>query len=282
MLKNESKQLIDFLNQQGHGKTEDIKLFESALALSALRHPSRSLDRYYHALERLEQYVQNNIAEQGADHGDAKLAALKKAFTEDSNYSGNKDHYDLIDNADICYVIDNGKGLPVALSILYIDVCERLGWHCEGVNFPGHFLLRLHAQGQQILFDPFYDARIVGAADLRQLIKQVEGPNAELDQAYYRTADKRQILVRLQNNIKNRQIAAEDYEAALDTVIATEYLAPDEYRLLLDKGVLLAKNEQSSEAIETLERYMTLTPYAEDRADARMFIEQIHQDSFLH
>jgi regulator of sirC expression with transglutaminase-like and TPR domain len=278
MLKNNTSDLLDFLAQQGQKPAQDIALFECALAFSALRHPNRSLSPYYLEIERLTKDAHNMLAHQGADHADAKLSALQTVFVEDNNYHGNAEHYDLIDNADMCYVIDNTTGLPIALSILYLEVCERLDWEAEGINFPGHFLVRLTGSGQQILFDPFNLARITGAAELREIIKHVKGPNAELDQSYYQPASKRDMLVRLQNNIKKRQIAAEDYEAALETVIATEKIAPDEYKLLLDKGVLLAKNTQSQAAIETLEKYINLTPYEHDRADALMFIEQIHQE----
>mgnify|MGYP001167984346 CR=1 FL=1 len=278
MLKNNKTDLLAFLTQQGQKPAAEIALFESALAFSALRHPNRSLAPYYLEIERLCKDTHNMLAHQGADHAEAKLIALQTVFVEDNNYHGNAANYDLIDNADICYVIDNTTGLPVALSILYLEVCERLNWHAEGINFPGHFLVRLSGNGQQPLFDPFNLARTTGAAELREIIKHVKGPHAELDQSYYQVADKREILVRLQNNIKKRQIAAEDYETALETVIATEKIAPNEYKLLLDKGVLLAKNTQSREAIETLERYINLTPYEHDRQDALMFIEQIHQE----
>lgn len=278
MLKNTPEDVESFLAQQGTRADEDIALFETALAFSALRHPSRSLDRYYHHLERLQKDVLNTLAQQGGDHGEARYNALKTIFVDKYGYTGNAENYDLIDNADICYVMDNAKGLPVALSILYLEICERLDWYAAGVNFPGHFIVKLNANGQQLLIDPFNNAQKLGAAELRDLIKHVKGPHAELSQSYYQSANKREILVRLQNNIKKRQIAAEDYEAALETVRHTEMIAPNEYRLLLDKGVLLAKNTRSAEAIETLERYITLTPFAEDRADARMFIEQIHQE----
>ena len=278
MLKNTPQDIEAFLEQQGQKDSDDIPLFETALAFSALRHPSRAIERYYHQIERMQKDVLNQLAQQGSDHGEARYEALKYVFVEKYGFTGNREHYDLIDNADICYVLDKAKGLPVALSILYLEICDRLKWFAAGVNFPGHFIIKLNTNGQQMLIDPFSDARKLGAIELRQLIKDVKGPDAELNQSYYNSANKREILIRLQNNIKKRQIAAEDYEAALETVRVTEYIAPNEYRLLLDKGVLLAKNTRSAEAIETLERFITLTPYAEDRADARMFIEQIHQE----
>jgi regulator of sirC expression with transglutaminase-like and TPR domain len=281
MLNNNRSDLLDFLTEQGQRPADQIDLFQTALALSGLRHPNRSLERYDHQINRLTQETGDILSAQGAASevdSEAQLAALEQVFVQNHNYHGNAEHYELIDNADICYVMDNATGLPVALSILYLEVCERLNIPAEGINFPGHFLIRLTASGSHILFDPFNLARKAGAPELRQIIKHVKGPDAELSQDYYQAANKQEILVRLQNNIKKRQIAAEDYKAALDTVLATEKIAPSEYRLLLDKGVLLAKNTMGHEAIETLEKSMSLAPYPEDRADALMFIEQIHRD----
>tara|TARA_R110002124_G_scaffold129483_1_gene290826 strand:+ start:127322 stop:128173 length:852 start_codon:yes stop_codon:yes gene_type:complete len=281
MLNNNRSDILDFLVEQGQKPADQIDLFKTALALSGLRHPNRSLQRYDHQITRLTQETHDKLTALSPASeiaSEDQYTALEQVFVQQHNYHGNVEHYELIDNADICYVMDNAMGLPVALSILYLEVCERLNIPAEGINFPGHFLIRLTTGGSPILFDPFNLARKAGAAELRQIIKHVKGPEAELSQDYYQAANKRDILVRLQNNIKKRQIAAEDYEGALDTVLATEKIAPSEYRLLLDKGVLLAKNTMGHEAIETLEKYIALAPYAEDRADALMFIEQIHRD----
>ena len=92
-----------------------------------------------------------------------------------------------------------------------------------------------------MILDPFQGCKILDAPDLRQILKNIAGPQAELSSSYYDVVSRRDILIRLQNNIKLRQIEAEDFDAALRTIAIMRVIKPDEYRLLLDEGVLRAR-----------------------------------------
>ena len=109
------------------------------------------------------------------------------------------------------------------------------------------------------------------------MIKDKIGPEAELSSSYYEAATNRDILIRLQNTIKTRQIELEDYEAALKTVLAMRALDPGEYRLLLDEGVLSARTNRPQEASIALEDYIAAAPYDQDRREAAMLLQQVQQ-----
>jgi regulator of sirC expression with transglutaminase-like and TPR domain len=173
-------------------------------------------------------------------------------------------------------VIDQRKGLPIALAILTLEAGRAQDWIIDGLNFPGHFLLRLEYQGTRLIFDPFNQFTVLSAPDLRNLIKLVAGEEAELSSSFYQAASNRDILIRLQNNIKLRQVEAEDYEAALETVEVMRLFAPDETRLLLDAGVLYARTGRKQDAIKVLEEYIKNAPTPEDRYDARQLLQNLH------
>jgi regulator of sirC expression with transglutaminase-like and TPR domain len=126
-----------------------------------------------------------------------------------------------------------------------------------------------------LIFDPFNQFTILGAPDLRSLIKLIAGQEAELSSSFYQAASNRDILIRLQNNIKLRQIEAENYGAALETVEVMRLLAPGEIRLLLDAGVLYARTGRRQEAISALEEYIKNAPTPEDRNDARQLLQNL-------
>lgn len=270
------------LIELGTRDDNDLPLGETAIILSEIAHPGLDTGRYRHHLNKLILDVTQrhyDLVQAGAeDSAYTRIAALKHVIADQYGYEGNKDNYNDLQNADIVKVIDQRKGLPIALAILALESARGQGWQIDGLNFPGHFLLRLEHEGVRLIFDPFHQFGILEAPDLRALIKQVAGPNAELSANYYQTASNRDILIRLQNNIKLRQIEAEDYAGALETVELMRLFAPHEVRLLLDAGVLFAKTGQKTKAIAVLEDYIRQAPSPRDRQDAQILLRNL-QDS---
>lgn len=271
--------LQEKLSEFGHHGDDEIPLSETALILSSIAHPGLDLDRYRHHIRKLTDEVKQrhyDLLQAGAgDTAQTRIAALKHVISDQFGYVGDKDNYNDIQNADLVRVIDLRRGLPISLSILALETARGQGWQIEGLNFPGHFLLRIELDGNRLIFDPFNKFSILDAHDLRTLIKQVAGEKAELSSTYYRTATNRDILIRLQNNIKLRQIEAEDYQGALETVESMRLFAPHEVRLLLDAGVLYAKTGQKPKAIEVLEDYIQDAPTPSDRYDAQLLLQNL-------
>jgi regulator of sirC expression with transglutaminase-like and TPR domain len=118
----------------------------------------------------------------------------------------------------------------------------------------------------------------MNAAELRQLLKSIAGKNAELSHNFYDPVENRDMLVRLENNLKKRLIDTEDYAQAVIVLEAMEALAPEEYRTLFDKGVLYAKLGQNGQAATALERYIEKTPNTRDKQQARMILQQIRSN----
>ena len=101
-------------------------------------------------------------------------------------------------------VMDRRKGLPVALGILAIHVGRAQGWDIAGLNFPGHFLLRISDGAEHAYMDPFDALRPLTEGDLRDILHRVHGQPTPLEAGYLQPVSDRSILLRLQNNIKIR------------------------------------------------------------------------------
>lgn len=258
----------------------EINLALAALALSARTHPGRDVRRYIHHLNEIgnavaERHAASTAGFRARDGVYCRLRSLTGVISGAMGYTGDIMDYDSLDNADLISVIDRRKGLPVALGILYVHAARSQGWQVSGLNFPGHFVLRLEVGGERLVFDPFHDGRVLEAPDLRAMVKKAMGAEAELSAMYYQPASNRDILIRLQNNIKIRKIRHEDYIGALEIVEALLILAPDEYRLMFDAGILYARTGQPAAAIRALESYLEYCPHESDRADARRLMREI-------
>ena len=274
-----SQTILSKLREAGGQPDDQLRLVEVALLLAEMNHPGISVDRYRHHIQKMGEEVgwrYHELVNAGADESpQTRLAALKHILADQYGYRGDEETYDNIQNADLIDVIDRRKGLPIALSILYIAVAQAQGWDVAGLNLPGHFVVRLEMDGQRLIFDPFNRCEVLNAPELRQLLKKTMGPDAELSSSYYDPVSVRQILIRLQNNVKIRLIEGEDYEGALRTVENMRALDPHEYRLLLDAGVLCARTGRAQDAMTALEEYIKLVPSDRDRYDAQMLLDHI-------
>ena len=112
------------------------------------------------------------LAETSAGKGDqsllARVGALHEVLAERHGFRGDDQNYDDLENANLISVIERRRGLPVALAILYLDAARRLGWPAEGLNFPGHFMIRLAAADGRGVLDPFAGGELRDAPELRR------------------------------------------------------------------------------------------------------------------
>jgi len=263
----------------GQEQDSDIDVIESAFAFALLSNPQCDIERYRDRIALMANDLQHTYddlsAQSNTDDVFIQAKALKSLLADKHGFTGDSQHYDHFDNMNLCHVMDRQKGLPITLCILAIGLCRHQGWQAEGINFPGHFIMRLEKEGDRVMIDPFQNCEILEAKDLRLILKRVMGEYAELSTHYYEACSNREMLLRLQNNLKYRLIDNESYQAALDIVEKMAWIAPHDYRLNLDKAVLFARLEQPKAAIDNLSTYINQVQDPYDRAEAERFLIQL-------
>jgi regulator of sirC expression with transglutaminase-like and TPR domain len=253
------KELEARLRRVGGLPDDEIDLAETALLLAALDRPRVPLGRYTDHLEQLCRNTRELAAREDlASSLEGRASALTSVIVERHSYRGDTPTYDDLQNANLMRVIDRRKGLPVALGILYITAARDQGWSVAGLNFPGHFLLRLELGSDGAILDPFDDGRVLQIAGLRELLKTVAGEDAELRPEYYRAVGSREILLRLQNNIKLRLLQAERGEEALAVLESMLMFAPGEAYLWRETGMIHAHLGNLRAAVLSLENFLEL------------------------
>ncbi len=230
---------------------------ETALVLASVERPGVSMEPYRRHLERLA--AEAAAYADGADGPGGlglRVETLAQVIARRYGYGGAEDAYDDPDSANLMRVIDRRRGLPVALGIIYIHVARALGWPICGIDFPARFLVRLEDDGNRVILDPFDGGRLLSAKDMRDLYKAVAGNHAELTPAHYRALEIRDVLVRLQNNIKVRLLRAENLEEAVETVETMLLFAPGRAALWREAGLLHARLDNVPAAVAALEEYL--------------------------
>jgi regulator of sirC expression with transglutaminase-like and TPR domain len=236
---------------------EALPIGETALALAAVARPD--LDLAPHRAHLAE--IAAAVDESRRDLPDTALGrceALRIALAEKLGYRGDRDSYDDLKNADLACVIERRRGLPVALAILWIHGARSQGWEAAGLAFPSHFLIRIDAPDGRAIVDPFNGGAVLDTAELRRLLKSFEGPKAELENRHYASVSDRAVLLRLQNNIKQRQLKAEAFQAALATLERMLMLAPEDPALWHETGLVHANLDNLRAGVMCLEQAMSL------------------------
>ncbi len=187
------------------------------------------------------------------------------------------DYYNPL-NSYLNIVVERKTGIPITLCILYMRVAHSVNFKMYPVNFPGHFLIKhiLEDNSGEIIVDPFNGGRIMDDYSLKALIDQAyPQQNIPLTHALVEKATAAQVVIRMLNNLKGSYYEIQDmerYNIANEMVLAIDKYNPDAVR---DKGIVLLKNGNSSEALEVLNSYLEINPEAEDADDVLDIIRQI-------
>lgn len=261
------------LTTAGVGADEDVDLALTALALAALDRPRVSLERYRGHLDDLV----NDTARRAGPELDAegRAAVLAEVLNTEYGYEGDQATYDDLQNANLMRVIDRRRGLPVALGILYIHVARAQGWPMVGINFPGHFLLRMEGNRDRVVMDPFQPHRPLEANDLRDLFKRLAGEDSELDSRFFEPVGNREILLRLQNNIKSRAIRSGDVMRAAGALKSMIRVAPGHVNAWYELGLLEAQADNLRAAITALETFLDKSAHDGAKHHAATLIQEL-------
>ena len=211
------------------------------------------------------------IVEQAASPARAGIQ-LNHWLFEIEGYRGNQDHYDDLRNSFLDQVLVRRRGLPITLSILYVEIARRLGLEAYGVGFPGHFLAKVVTSGEsmpEVIVDPFF-GRVLTVDDCLERLRAATGEDVPFDPEWVRPATAREIWIRMLNNLKLLYLRQGDGLAALgcfDRILVLEPTAAHELR---DRGLLLERLDCLHAAVDDLTRYIELAPRNEDASAIRM------------
>ena len=263
----------NFLRELGASGKSILPIAEAALALASFERPRVGPARYREHLQALA----HDVGRHPGAAGDVaeRTRALNEILLLKYGYSGDALTYDDLQNANLMRVVDRRKGLPVALGILYMHAGRAQGWETVGLAFPGHFLVRLSDGPERLILDPFHGGRICTAGELRELLKATAGTDSELQTEHYTPVSDRDVLLRLQNNLKARLLQAEQYERAVTVAETMLMLAPDLVGLWREAGLLHAQLGNMLSAAAAFEQIVLRAPDGTARHQAAALLQQL-------
>lgn len=201
----------------------EIELDKAALEIAALDHPEADLYRYLAVLEQIADRLRARTSTARAPGEQAE--SLADVLGAEYGFEGDRDTYDDPANADLIRVIDRRRGLPVALSILYVALARRVGWVAHALNTPGHVLVGV-GQPRSLLIDPFNRGAFVGREQLASLLMTAEGRLDSHAPDHVAPMANRAVLTRLLMNQATRAEQARRLPRALTVLERITTVAP--------------------------------------------------------
>jgi regulator of sirC expression with transglutaminase-like and TPR domain len=197
---------------------------------------------------------------------------------DDLGYKGNTSDYYDPRNSYLNEVIDRHTGIPITLSLVYLEIARRLDFPMVGIGMPGHFLIRPEFEDTGIFVDAFNQGEILFEQDCEQRLAQIYGHPVPLQPMFLQPVSPRQLLVRMLTNLKFIYLNRKDLARALAVVEYILLLLPDAAMELRDRGLLYYQLGYKSNASQDLEIYLAMLPNAEDADAIRRLLEQLNRN----
>ena len=250
-------------------------LAPAALAIARVEYPSLDPKPYLAQLDRMGIEARARARMPGSD----PIRAFNEYLYDEQGFVGNRERYDDPRNSFINEVLERRTGIPISLAVIYLEVAHRAGLHVDGVNFPGHFLLRVREgygdpRSEVAIIDPFHGGARLSEYDCRQLLRQHVGDEAAFDTSLLAPATRHDIIVRILVNLKRLYVRMRSFPQARFVSTLLLGIDPSAISELRDRGLLAYHLQDFAAALRDLEEYLRLAPKIPDLEQHDVIAEQ--------
>ena len=216
---------------------------------------------------------------QDARTSESAIDVLNAYLFDEEGFTGNRERYDDPCNSFLNDVLERRTGIPITLAVVYMEVARRAGIHIDGVNFPGHFLMRyppISREGSlDLILDPFHRGARLSEHDCRRLLLRHVGEEAAFDPALLAPATKPQMLSRMLLNLKRIYVRLHSFPQARNVTELLLAVDPPGLAELRDRGLLAYHMNDFSAALRDLQQYLHFSAGSEVDEEGRSDHEQL-------
>jgi len=268
------------------GEDMAIDLSLAALLIANLEYPELDIAHYMAQLDSLAERVRALLGLTGAGTLEklpvnmdvsAVIAAMNTVLLGHEHFLGNTQDYYNSSNIFLNEVLERHTGIPIALSLLYMEVGRRVGVWFDGIGLPFHFVVGCRFQQKRIYIDPFESGRVLSEQECRRRVRQVIGKKDKIPTQWFEPVSRKYLLIRMLNNLKHIYLHSEDYARALRICDCILVLAPRSPQERRDRGVIYLQLKRYGRALSDLAAYLQLAPLAEDHDEIQRQVKMIRQ-----
>jgi regulator of sirC expression with transglutaminase-like and TPR domain len=252
----------------------EINLAKAALYIAQEEYPDLEPEKYLNQLDTMAAELKQRLPAE--DYPLRIIQTINRYLFEDLKFQGNTEEYYDPGNSYLNQVIERRTGIPITLSLVYLELANRINFPMVGVNMPGHFLIRPAVAEMEIFVDPFHNGEVLFTEDCQQRLSQIFNRPVELRPEFSAAINPRQFLARLLGNLKIIYLSRSEIKKALAAIDRILLLLPDSSIDHRDRGILYYQAGQWAEARHELETYLAQMPTAEDAATIQALLRRIN------
>ena len=258
-------------------------LAQAALIIARIEYPRLEPSFYLAQLDRMGDAAQRRIERHTDETGDASTLSCIKGLNaylfDDEHFVGNRDQYEDPRNSYLNEVLDRRTGIPITLSLVYLEVAWRAGLPVHGVNFPGHFLVSVPADTggghDRLIVDPFHAGALLSEHDCRLMLQKHVGSDVAFSESLLSPATRQQIIVRMLLNLKRIYVHMRSFPQARDVTELLVAIMPSAISELRDRGLLAYHLNDFTSALRDLQTYLKIASMGEIDEEDREEHQQI-------
>lgn len=246
-----------------------LSLVETAIAIAQDEYPMLDAQSVISQIDTLAASLKRRIPADAVPV--QRLRWLNRYFFQELGFAGNVNNYYDARNSYLHKVLETRRGIPITLSVLYIELASQIGLTARGVSFPGHFLIKLRMPQGEVVIDPF-SGHSLSREELDELLapyRKRQGLEGDFDVPlglFLQAAAPREIVARMLRNLKEIHRGARDWARLLPVLERLVILLPQDWAERRDRGLAYAELGETAGAVTDLATYLECVPQAEDRA----------------
>jgi regulator of sirC expression with transglutaminase-like and TPR domain len=267
--------------------TPGTELAQAALVIAQIEHPRLDTSAYLSQLDRMGDAARRRIERHTSDTGDASTLSCIKGLNaylfDDEHFVGNREKYEDPRNSCLNEVLNRRTGIPITLSVLYLEIAWRVGLTMHGINFPGHFLVAVPEDTgrglDRLIIDPFHAGALLSSHDCRLMLQKHVGSEVAFSTSLLAPATRRQIIVRILLNLKRIYVHMRSFPQARDVTELLLAVRPSAISELRDRGLLAFHLNDFTAALRDLQTYLKIASMGEideeEREEHRQLWEHV-------
>ena len=250
-----------------------INLAKAALYLAQEDYPQLQIEPYLASLDQMAAAVATRLP---AEAYPLKIIqALNQYLFNDLGFHGNSSQYYDPRNSYLNSVMDRRTGIPITLSLVYLEIAARIGFPMVGVNMPGHFLIRPVVEEMQVFVDPFHQGEVLFVEDCEERLSQIFGRPVGFRPEFAAAVSPQQLLARMLGNLKGIYMAQNEAAKAIATIDRLLLLFPNSLLDQRDRGLMHYRLGQWANARRDFEFYLEQDPAAQDAVSIRALLQRL-------
>jgi regulator of sirC expression with transglutaminase-like and TPR domain len=246
-----------------------VDLASAALLIALDEYPALDIQKYLREIDAMASVIRSEIDFSVGTRTMETIEKLNRFLFRSKGFRGNTEDYYDPRNSYLNEVLERRLGIPITLSLVFMEVGKRLGLRLEGVGMPGHFIVKCLHNGWEVFVDPFNQGEILLEDECRKRLELQYGTGFQFSRSFLDSVSKHQILTRMLANLKGIYLQREEFRKALGAIEKIVFINPESHSEIRDRAAVHFKLNNLSYALADWLRYLEMQPNAADAAEVK-------------